>query len=437
MKFIFILIVFSYFSIACAEKLKVAVSAKHAILMNAETGAILYEKKSEDLAYPASLTKIATCLYAIKNYQNDLDTLINCPDHCLQRLSKPIKISHNYEDPPYLLEPDGSHYLIKKGEKLSFRELLYGLMIASGNDAANTLAHHVGGSISEFVEGMNRYVKKMGCQKTHFANPHGLHHPQHYSTAKDIALITREALQVPLICTIVATKEHERSQTNLQPPKTIENKNLLIQPGKFFYPQAVGMKTGYHSDAGYTYAGVAQYQDRTLIAVLLGCQGSYYQCFQDAICLFDAAFEEEKKERILFNKEDNLFYRRIRGGKQPLKAALTQNVTIAYYPAEEGELTIELNWQHKRPPIAKGSVVGRIQVLDQNGKEMQATSLVAQEDVCRTVSCALADLLFPEKIFCQNVRKRGLPFIAFGGLLIGALFFWIQRGKKSRKIDKG
>ena len=432
MKSIFVFIFFVVFSTAFGEKLKIPVSAKQAILMNADTGAVLYEKRSEELAYPASLTKIATCLYVIKTYKKDLNTIVHCPDYCLRSLSKAIKASRTYQDLPYLLEPDGSHYLLKKGEKLSIQELLYGLMIASGNDAANVLAHYTGGSISECVAGMNRYLKEIGCEKTHFSNPHGLHHPQHYSTAKDMALIVKEALKVPLIRTIVATKEHERPQTNLQPSKTFQNKNLLIQPGKFFYPQAIGMKTGYHSDAGYTYAAVAKHQDRTLIAVLLGCPGSYFECFQDAIQLFEAAFEEEKRERFLFNKEDNLFCRRLKGGKKGLQAVLTQDVIVSYYPAEEGELTIELNWEHKRPPLSRGAVVGTMRVLDQQGQEIHTSSLIAKEEVPRTFLSALADLISVKNV----LSKKSILLTLLGAACIYFLFFLIQRMKKGRKIKQ-
>jgi len=304
-----------------AEPLPVNVSAQFAILMNAESGAILYEKQARERCFPASLTKMATGLYVALEKEESLDTLIACPQYCLQKMTKDLKVAHSYKDPAYFLEPDGTHYWLKEGEKLPLRDLLYGLMLASGNDAANTLAHHIGGSIPQFMEGLNSYLEKIGCRDTHFVNPHGLHHPDHWTTVYDLALIARECLKNPLMRTIVSTREHERVQTNLQAPKKVLNRDSLIQPGKFFYPRALGMKTGYHSDAGYTYACVARDGKRSLIAILLG-HNDPLQRFRDAIHLFEAAFDEKLEERLLFNKEENSFTRKIQGGKEALIGVL-------------------------------------------------------------------------------------------------------------------
>ncbi|MDN3508846.1 MAG: D-alanyl-D-alanine carboxypeptidase [Candidatus Neptunochlamydia sp.] len=421
---------------AFSKSLDVSVSAKSAILINAETGAILYEKKADDRAYPASLTKIATCLYSIKKHKKDLNEVVSCPHHCLRRMSKSVKVAHNYKDPAYLLEPDGSHYMIKRGEELQFQELLYGLMISSGNDAANYLAYYIGGSIPKFVKEMNEYLTEIGCENTHFSNPHGLHHPKHYSTARDIVLMAREALKVDLIRSIISTKEHERLETNLQTAKRVQNKNLLIQSGKFFYPQAIGMKTGYHSDAGYTYAGVAKNHGRTLIAVLLGCDESYNQCFQDAIRLFDVAFEEEKEERLLFNKEENIFSRDVKHARGSLKATLTEDVAISYFPAEEPEITIELNWDHRLPSIEKGSFVGSINIIDKQGNLVTSSPLVATENVDRAFTALLVDAMRGEWVCPDEVQRILIFFLTIGvGLSLFGLFR-VENVKKRRKVRK-
>lgn len=417
------------------ESLDVKVSAKSAILINAETGAVLYEKKADDRAYPASLTKIATCLYAVKKNKEDLNARVGAPHHLLRRMSKSVKLAHNYKDPAYLLEPDGTHYMIKRGEELDFTDLLYGLMLASGNDAANYLAHHVGGSVPKFMKGMNGYLKDIGCKETHFSNPHGLHHPKHYTTARDIALFTREALKEELIREIVSTKEHTRQQTNLQTPKIIQNKNQLIQPGKFFYPQAIGMKTGYHSDAGYTYAGAAKNDGRTLIAVVLGCE-DYHQCFRDAIRLFDTAFEEKKEERLLFKQEENTFTRDVKYGRETLKATLTEDISIAYYPAEEPKITIELEWSHQMPPIEEGSFVGAINILDERGNVLNSAPLVAVNHVNRGITAFFADAIRGDAVCPQDLQKFLMVFLAIG---VGVTLVWlykIEEVKQTRKVRK-
>ncbi len=430
---------FSFFLLvfvsAKGEQLDVKVSAKSAILMNAETGAILYEKNGDDRAFPASLTKIATCLYAVKKNKKGYRELVSCPHHCLRRMNKSVKLSHNYKDPAYLLEPDGTHFMIKRGEELSFKDLLYGLMLVSGNDAANYIAYYLGGSIPKFVKGMNVYLKSIGCQDTNFTNPHGLHHPKHWSTARDIALITKEALKEDLIRTIVSTKEYERGETNLQIAKKIQNKNQLIQPGKFFYPQAIGMKTGYHSDAGHTYAAVAKNNGRTLIAVLLGCSDSH-QVYRDAIRLFEAAFDENKEERFLFNKDENIFSREVKQAKDHLKAALTENIAISYYPAEEPSITIELNWDHQLPPIREGSFVGSINILDKQGNTLKSSPLVATEQVDRAFSAFLGDAMHGDWVCPNELQKILTLFLATGiGLSLFGLYR-IEGIKKRRKVRK-
>ncbi|QVL57941.1 MAG: D-alanyl-D-alanine carboxypeptidase [Simkaniaceae bacterium] len=433
MRLLFLTFFLLAFTVANGEQLDIKVSAKSAILINAETGAVLYEKKADERAYPASLTKIATCLYSLKRNKNDLNEIVPCPHHCLRRMNKSVKIAHNYKDPAYLLEPDGSHYMIKRGEELQFKDLLYGLMVASGNDAANCLAHHIAGNIPKFVKGMNDYLKEIGCKNTNFANPHGLHHPRHYSTARDIALIAKEALKVDLIKSIISTKEHERLETNLQTAKTVQNKNQLIQPGKFFYPQAMGMKTGYHSDAGYTYASVAKNNGRTLIAVLLGCDESYYQCFRDAIRLFDAAFDEEKEQRLLFNKEENTFSRDVKQAKDHLKATLTEDIAISYYPAEEPEIMIELNWDHQLPPIEKGSFVGSINILDKQGNIINSSPLVATESVDRAFYALISDAMQGDWVCPQELQKILIFFLAIG---VGLSLFGLYRVENMKKVRK-
>ncbi|MCB1106573.1 MAG: D-alanyl-D-alanine carboxypeptidase [Chlamydiia bacterium] len=412
-----------------AEPLKVKVSAKSAILMNANTGAVLFEKNGDDKMYPASISKIASCLYAIKKNQKDLSAPVSCPQHCLRRMTKSVKVAHSYKDPAYFLEPDGTHFWLKGGEVLPFIDLLYGMMLSSGNDASNAVAHYVSGSIPKFMDGLNGYIKEIGCKGTHFANPHGLHHPNHYSTARDLALITKEALKDDLMRKIVSTREYERSTSNLQTAKKIIHHDQLILPGKFFYPHAVGMKTGYHADAGYTYASVARNGDRVLIAILLGCEDPHKR-FRDAIRLFEAAFDEEKEERLLFKKEENVFSREIQQGRDPLKAILTEDVMISYFPSEEPDVTIELNWQHLRPPIKQGTCVGAIKIFDQFGRELESSPLVSTVNVGRSLPALLGDALRGDWICPEEFQKILILFLIGGVLLI---LFGIYRVQSKEK----
>ena len=414
-----IVIVFSFFMFSSlfGGGLKVNVSAKSAILINAETGEILYNKKGDERAYPASITKIATCLYAVKTYEGSLSDLVTCPQQYLRKMNKSVKVAHSYKDPSYLLEPDGLTYWIKRGEKLTVEDLIYGNMLVSGNDASNALAQHIGGTIPKFMEGMNAFLKELGCQDTQFTNPHGLHHPTHWTTAHDMALIAQEALKDELIQKVIRTKEYEREETNLQTAKKIKNRNLLIQPGKFFYPRALGMKTGYHSDANYTYVSAAKDGDRSLIVVLMGCD-ELRKCFRDAIRLFETAFEEEEEERLLFNREENVFSRSLSGGKTPLKASLTEDIFIKYYPSEEPQLTIELSWEHLEAPIKRGAAVGTLNVLSSNQEVLASAPLVAVGDVDRSLGALIGGALRGDVECPKEFQKILTLFLALGVIAV-------------------
>lgn len=410
-----------------AKPLSVRLASKSAILMNADTGAVLYEKRGHEQKYPASITKIATLLYALSQNGEKIDEIVSCPNHCLKRIQSSLKIAHNYRDPSYWLEPDGTHFWLKRGEKMPFLELLYGLMLSSGNDAANYIAHHVGGTIPKFMWELNAYVRSLGCENTHFCNPHGLHHPKHVTTAYDMALITREALKNSTICQIASAKEHIRPETNRQQARTFKQRNRLLQPGKFFYPKALGMKAGYHSQAHYTFVAVAKDKERTLIASLLDCQ-DVNALYRDAIRLFETAFAEEKEERLLFNKDENLFTREIKKGKTPLKASLLEDVTISYYLAEEPHVQIELNWEALELPIRAGEWVGEIHILNEMGHILERVPLCASQDVDKKGLFVLIDT-FKRGFLALTPFRCGL--MVFFLICLSLVVYFVLRLRKS------
>lgn len=369
------------------KPLAVRVSAESALLMNAETGAILYEKRPHALQYPASLTKIASSLYVLEKKKNQLDEMVFCDPRCLRKMRQETKAERSYRDAPYLLEPDGSHFSILPGERLRLKDLMYGMMVASGNDASNVVAQHVEGSIPAFMRHLNAYIEKLGCKNTQFMNPHGLHHPQHRTTAFDLALIVRAALKNKMLCAIAGEKEYYRPKTNKQPLKMVKQKNKLLSKGKFFYEAAFGLKIGYTAKAGNTFAGVAREGGRTLIVILLSCPSSDHQ-YRDAIRLFDAAFEEKKVSRLLFNSADNAFECRFKGGKGRLRARLLEDISMEYFPSEEPEIKIELDWQRLPLPIEKGALVGQLRILNKEGALFSVHELYAAERLEQTAYAA-------------------------------------------------
>lgn len=375
-------------SVANASSIEVHVSAQSAVLMNADTGAILYEKNAHQKAYPASITKIATALYVLEKGV-DLTKLVRVSQESLQ--SKPRR--SDWETlPSYWLEWDGKKMGLLRGEQLSLKDLLHGTLLVSGNDAANVLAESVSGSISSFMYELNQYLSDLGCHNTVFKNPHGLSHKEHYTTALDMALIAQRALQVPAFKEITAKLEYMKPRTNKQPAEVLKQSNQLLKSkSRFFYPKAIGIKTGYTKLAQHTLVAAACDQGRTLIAVLLGCEtreGRYL----DAKRLFEAAFSEKKMRRLFFEKNQS-YSREILGAKTPLIGSLAKDAAVEFYPAEEPNIRAFLRWESLSLPIAKGEKVGEMHFCDEKQRSLFSVPLLAKQEVRPTLMYALKEWL--------------------------------------------
>ena len=180
--------------------------ALSAILLSADTGEVIFEKDPDEIRYPASTTKILTVLLGIimvddvYQYVTVSDTAVAIPD-------------------------DSSTMHLHAGEEIRFIDVLYGTMLVSGNDGANVIAETVSGSVPAFVDLMNSTAQMYGCTNTHFMNPHGYHDDNHYSTARDLAIIAREALQNDLFCEIASSVSWSIPKTNMQRARTITTKS--------------------------------------------------------------------------------------------------------------------------------------------------------------------------------------------------------------------
>lgn len=227
-----------------------------AILITADTGEVIFEKDAVAIRYPASTTKILTVLLGIMMVE-DLDQTVTVTDTALA------------------IPDDSSTMGLIAGEEISYRDVLYGTMMLSGNDGANVIAETVSGSIPAFVELMNQTARIFGCENTHFANAHGYHDDDHYSTAYDLAIITREAMKNDLFRDIVGTTTYTVGKTNKQRARTITTKTEYMltgteeKPNKYYYQYATGVKTGSHSQAGYCFVGSAMKDGVELISVVL------------------------------------------------------------------------------------------------------------------------------------------------------------------------
>lgn len=377
------LIGFSCIEYLCAEKLSLSIDSEAAILINATSGAILYEKNAHALQYPASITKVATAIYALKEKENQLSTIIAAEQESIASISVEAKKRANYKTPSWWIERASTHMGIKKGEEFTFKNLLFGVMVVSANDASNVVAQYVGGTIPNFMTGLNNYVKELGCKNTYFMNPHGLHHPNHQTTPYDMAIITREAMKNSTFREIVASVKFIRPKTNKQESTVILQGNRLLRKGKYHYPRAIGVKTGYTMLARHTLVAAAKQDDRELIAVLMKCNEND-QIYRDAIKLFDAAFNQTKVQKIVLKAGPQKFIFKLSGVEYLLKTYTKDHLAFDFYPAEEPSVKCYLHWLPLTLPILKDQVVGELHLKLTQGDLIQKISLYAEEDLRET-----------------------------------------------------
>lgn len=234
-----------------------SVDATAAMLVEMNSGTVVYEKNADDKVYPASLTKIMTCMLALEL----------CKD-----LAEEVTVT---ESALAGLDPDGSTASLQVGEVLTMEDLLYCIMLPSANDACCVVAEHLGGTIDAFVEKMNEKAQALGCTGTHFANPDGLHDDDHYTTARDLRLITEAALQNETFRTIVSTAVYEVPATNLSDKRIVHTTNYLMSTAinpDYYYEKAKGVKTGYTSKAGRCLISTVKQGDVYYLSIVTGCK---------------------------------------------------------------------------------------------------------------------------------------------------------------------
>lgn len=398
--------------------------AEGAILINAETGAVLFEKNAHAPLFPASVTKIATALYALKKANGQLDIKIKASKDAIASISPEAKRQSQYRCPPYWLETDGTHIGIKNSEEFAFRDLLGAMLIASANDAANVIAENFGKTIPKFVEEMNQYLKKIGCKNCHFLNPHGLHHPEQVASAYDMALIAKEAMKYEIFRELVSKPRIQLPRTNLELERTLVQTNMLLRKGKYYYPQAIGIKTGTTSAAGKALVAAAEEPNgRKLIAVVLGCQ-KMGQRYEDVIKMFDMAFKEEKMRRTILPKGASQLTKKVIGAKGNLKTHLPNGLYYDYYPSEEVAVKAYTKWDIPQLPIKKDQVVGVVRVVDSSGRVLKQTDLLSQEDLNPSIIYRI------KSSFSQAKTSRK---VVFSTAILGVVFYWSFVRKKRRR----
>lgn len=308
-------------------------AARAAVVMEASSKRVLYAKNPHMKLPMASTTKIMTAILAIE--MGNLDDVVTVS--------------------PRAVGVEGSSIYLAKGERLTLEQLLYGLMLRSGNDAAIAIAEHIGGSVENFVRLMNRKAVQIGARNTNFVNPHGLHDDMHYTTAYDLALISAYAMQNPIFRIIVSTKYKKIPWEGRGYDRVLQNKNALL----WSYEGANGIKTGYTKASRRCLASAALRNGMQLVCVVLDCQ----PWFDDSAALLDYGFANFKPYAVV-SKEQVLGHIPVRDGYEAQVAAVCrEEILLPVREGEEKEISVEVKLpQYLKAPVKAGTKVGYVKV---------------------------------------------------------------------------
>ena len=349
-------------------------AADSAVLMDANSGEILYSKNMDKKQYPASTTKMITALLAIENL--DLD--------------ETVTVSRRAADE--VLE--GANLDCKYGEQFVVRDLVYGLMLHSANEMAVVLAEAVSGSVENFAELMNERADEMGCTKTHFVTPNGLPNDNHMTTAHDLALIAREAMQNETFAEVVSTVKYTIPATNMSEERKVENSNyMLYKTSKltidgverpYKYDGLKGIKTGYTNAAQGCLVEEAERKDLDLICVTLHSENDMR--YQDAIKLLDWGFENFRMKTLLPSDEEIAECRVEKGSEKTVMAVPVSDVKVCVEKTSSGtdldrnDYTWKVQEKTFTAPVEQGANAGQLK-LYKKGRLIGVYELETLEEV--------------------------------------------------------
>lgn len=337
-----------------------AISAESAVLIDGDSGRILYEKNAYEKRGMASTTKIMTALVVLENAK--LDDVVN--------------VSYNASI------TEGSSMYLKANEKITVEGLLYGLMLNSGNDAATALAEHTSGNIEKFAELMNKKAKEIGMKNTSFANPHGLDNENHYSTAYDMALLTKYAIKNETFKTIVGTKS-KIIQTQGGEYKYLTNHNKLLS----MYEYCSGVKTGFTKKCGRCLVSFSERNDVKLITITLNAPDDW----NDHISLYDEYFNIYKRYNIINNNDYIASINVENSDENNLKLYSSKAISLTLTPDEYKDLDIEYKYNDTvNAPIYKGQIMGKINVR-LNNKIIASSPIITTYGIPENKSATLND----------------------------------------------
>lgn len=372
-----------------------------ALLLELNSGIVVYAKNAESMVYPASLTKIMTCMVALEYASKDLDKMVTVSDTALEGIAEA-----------------GGDVRLQAGERLTLRDLLYYLMVNSTNEAGNVIAEYVAGDIPSFVSLMNKMARDLGCTGTRFANTHGLHESGHYTTARDLSIITRKALTYELFREISNTAEYTVPATNLSDAKKLTTTNyLILNDGNryladngnyytYYLEEASGIKTGYTSAAGRCVISRATDGNMDLLCIIMGAEtrmmsdgSARYDNFVEAKKLFNYGFSNFAYAKVATAGMAPMFSADVQYAKDKRGVVLIPSTDVScLLPREYDKDKVTTSYELDDPkglvaPLQQGQKVGTLYMY-YDGTLVGTTeleTLTAVEE--RGVDKALAELI--------------------------------------------
>lgn len=378
------------------------IRAKATALIELNSHAIVYAQELDRQVYPASLTKIMTCMLALEH--GNLDDVLTVSETALQNLSE-----------------YGSTAGLMQGEQISLRELLYCIMVSSANEGCNVVAEYISGSVDAFVALMNEKAAALGMHATHYANAHGLHNSEHYTSVRDLAVLACWAWQNPQFREFATTTHHVVPATNLSGERTLITTNYLTSTetyGRYYYEKAQGVKTGFTTPAGGCLISTASDGDLSFMSIVCGCEQlidddgkDLDMRFIETRNLFDYGFETFQYVQVLTDTEPLgqpvVLYAK---GRKSVVVHAAENATVLlprYFVPED--ITTQVKYDSDAPleaPLAEGQRVGTV---------------TAMYDGIPLVSC---DLVTMSKVEREEEIETGDEGASGGGLLSELLRYW-------------
>ena len=353
---------------AKAEELKLAESAKSAILLEPTTGEIIFEKNSHEKLHPASMTKMMSMLLIIEAIENEViswDEMVTVSDNAAGM--------------------GGSQILLEVGEQMSVHDLFKGIAVASGNDAVVAMAEKIGGSEAIFVDMMNEKAKELGLTDTHFKNPHGLDDDDHYSSAYDMAMIGKELVKHEKVLEFTKIYEDYLRQ-NTDRKIWLVNTNKLVR----FYEGIDGLKTGYTASAGYCLTATAKKGSSRFLAVAMGEPDSKTRN-QEISEMLDYAFAQYEVE-IMLDKDSVIKTIEVEKGKNKFVDLVPLNEVsfLNKKGTNKKNATYEISIDKVKAPVKEGDIVGNLKIKEDENV-IREVPITVRESVEK---CNLFELYF-------------------------------------------